>query len=109
MLLTAPSTAASPLLFLLFTSFLHAINLDCANLRDGGVTFNLKALDGPHSVYQIEDHGNTYKNTTFTLDICKQLIKESGVPKEESCPNGARGKKSIDAQFRSDLRINAIR
>lgn len=90
MLSTNPSTAASPLLLLLLAVCSHAISLDCSNVRDGGVSFNLKSLGGPHSVYRIEDHTDTYKNTTFTIDICRPLVREKGIPKKESCPNGAR-------------------
>ena len=92
MLFPNPSTATPTLLLFLLPFLASAISLDCSDIRDKEVSFNLKALAGPHSIYKIQDHANSYQNTTFTIDICAPLKKTKGVPKDEDCPNGSRGK-----------------
>lgn len=71
-------------------------NLDCSNIKLGDAKWNLKALDGPHSLYKITREFPTVYNTTFTLDICRPLRKSKGKKKEEECPNGTRGECNVD-------------
>jgi len=85
-----PITLSS--LFLLLPSFVAAISLDCGDIRIDRKSFDLSALDGPHSLYKVNEHPNNIKNTTFTLDLCRPLKKTKGVPKDEDCPNNSRGK-----------------
>ena len=85
-------TKLSPVVILLVPSLVTAISLDCSDVRDDGVSFNFKALEGPHSLYRIKEHPNGIINTTFTIDICRFLQKQKGVPKEEDCPNNSRGR-----------------
>ncbi|KAF6232868.1 hypothetical protein HO173_008831 [Letharia columbiana] len=75
---------------LLVPSLATAISLDCSDVRDDGVSFNFRTLEGPHSLYRIEKQPNGIKTTTFTIDICRPLEKQKGVPKEEDCPNYSR-------------------
>lgn len=77
---------------LLVPSLATAISLDCSDVRDDGVSFNFRTLEGPHSLYRIEKQPNGIKTTTFTIDICRPLEKQKGVPKEEDCPNYSRGR-----------------
>ncbi|KAI0485702.1 autophagy-related protein 27 [Xylaria cf. heliscus] len=52
-----------------------------------GQQFNLKALGGPHSVVTSQVSGGRIHNTTYTVDICSPLRKQSG---KDQCPNGTR-------------------
>ena len=79
-------------LFLLLPSLATAISLDCSDIRVDRTPFNLKPLDGPHNIYKVKEHPNSITNTTFTINICRPLEKTKGVPKDEDCPNGSRGK-----------------
>ena len=56
------------------------------------MSWDLSALDGPHSLYTIHKHDPTYSNTTFTLNFCRPLKKSPDTPKNEDCWNNARGK-----------------
>lgn len=53
--------------------------------------YNLEKLGGPHSVVVSNPSGANLHNTTYTLDICKPLVKAGDAPKEERCPDGTRG------------------
>ena len=77
---------------ILIPSLATAISIVCSDVRDDGVSFNFMPLDGPHSLYRIKEHPNGIINTTFTIDICRPLEKQKGVPKEEDCPGGSRGR-----------------
>ncbi|KAK3168705.1 hypothetical protein OEA41_005153 [Lepraria neglecta] len=77
-------------LFLLLPSLATAISLDCSDIRVDRTPFNLKPLDGPHNIYKVKEHPNSITNTTFTINICRPLEKNKGVPKDEDCPNGSR-------------------
>ncbi|KAM3067343.1 type II membrane protein [Clarireedia jacksonii] len=66
-------------------------NFDCKNIVIDGRTFNLGALDGPHSVlHSVEDYvgeeGKGWTNTTYTIDICKAIVKKGF----HQCPGGTR-------------------
>lgn len=65
-----------------------SISLDCEKVIVDGVSFNLKPLGGPHSIYQVYDTGSAIRNTTFTIDICAALEKVT----DKHCTNGARSK-----------------
>ena len=86
---------------LLIPSLAIAINLDCSDVRDDGVSFNFKALTGPHALYKIKPQSNGIKNTTFTIDICQPLKKQKNVPEGEECPSGTRGRPIAEQQFSS--------
>ena len=86
-----PRTRLSSVFFLI-PSLAIAISLDCSDARDDGVSFNFKPLDGPHSFYRIKEHPNGIINTTFTIDICRPLERQKGVPKGEDCPGHTRGR-----------------
>ena len=84
-----PSGASGLKTCILFTviRLAGAISFDCGNVLMDGYKFDLSPLDGPHSVWTIDEHEPTYSNTTFTLDLCQPLKKSNG----EDCPNGSRG------------------
>ncbi|KUJ21570.1 uncharacterized protein LY89DRAFT_377990 [Mollisia scopiformis] len=67
---------------------------DCNNIVLKGRQWHLKELGGPKSVLQSEELASGFKNTTYTIDICKPLKREN---KEINCPNFARGMLSVDA------------
>lgn len=62
---------------------------DCGKIVLKGKPYDLRELGGPKSVLQSEPRASGFKNTTFTIDICKPLKK---VNSEIKCPNFARGK-----------------
>lgn len=67
--------------------------LQCDKILVDRQKFNFKDLGGPHSVVTTqqldENQPFQFRNTTYTLDLCAPLKKDG--PKEEMCPNGARG------------------
>lgn len=67
--------------------------IHCDNLRVDGHSFNIKPLAGPHTVLTTRagDIPGEYFNTTYTVDICSPLEKDSKAKKDEQCPNGTRG------------------
>ena len=75
----------------IYSVVISAISIDCSDILVDKKQFNLKALEGPHSLYKVEKPLPAIKNTTFTIDICRPLEKTKGVPKGEDCPNGSRG------------------
>ena len=76
---------------ILFPFVAVAITLDCAQIRVDKTNFDLSELDGPKSVLHSVDQGVSLKNTTYTIDICKSLVRVKGVPKDDQCPSGTRG------------------
>lgn len=71
-----------------------ASNSWCDRVIVDGRQYNLAKLGGPHSVVVSNPTGATLHNTTYTLDICKPLVKSGDAPKEEKCPDGTRSKLS---------------
>ncbi len=66
-------------------------NLNCDHLRSKGAYWDLSPLGGPKSVLNSEDQGPSFKNTTYTIDLCRPLKRASDVAKGDQCPNGTRG------------------
>ncbi|KAH7039895.1 autophagy-related protein 27 [Microdochium trichocladiopsis] len=81
-----------PLLsFLLATPAAAAASTSwCNRVLVDGRQYNLEKLGGPHSVVVSNPTGATLHNTTYTLDLCKPLVKSGDGPKEERCPDGTR-------------------
>jgi len=75
----------------LLPACIQAVTLDCAQIIDDDVKFNLEKLGGPKTVHKLEYRPSppTTHNTTFTLDICKPLVDKEG-KKEERCGTGTR-------------------
>lgn len=73
---------------LLAASIPAAASLQCDNIVADGHRFNFDKLKGPHSVVTSEFTPPTYKNTTYTIDLCGPLKRKGDVPKGEECPNG---------------------
>lgn len=69
--------------------------LDCKNIVVDGQKFNFGALEGPHSVVTWQKHEQPrpweFVNSTYTVDLCRALVKKGGAEDSESCPNGTRG------------------
>jgi hypothetical protein len=83
---------AAILTTLIFPCLTAAINLDCGNARADSESWNLKALGGPKSVLNSVDVGQSWENTTYTIDICAPLKRDDKVPEEEKCPGSTRSK-----------------
>ncbi|KAI5292581.1 hypothetical protein KEM52_006237 [Ascosphaera acerosa] len=64
-----------------FASVAAGVRWDCANVRVDGKEWDLTALGGPRSVFDVAEHPPTTKNTTFTIDLCGPL-------KGSECPAG---------------------
>ncbi|KAK2596730.1 type II membrane protein [Conoideocrella luteorostrata] len=66
--------------------------LHCENILIDGYKYNLDKLKGPHSVVTstYESSAQTFKNTTYTLDICGPLKKSGKNKSKDECPNGSR-------------------
>lgn len=91
---TSPAAqSAAGLLYLLLLATPATAMLQCDKIVADRQKFNFKDLGGPHSVVttqQLEEwEPFQYRNTTYTLDLCAPLKKDG--PRDESCPNGARG------------------
>ncbi|KAK4142779.1 autophagy-related protein 27 [Dichotomopilus funicola] len=79
---TAATTPASPL------ADDSSSPLACDNIQvEGGHTYNLQALAGPHVVVTGEYTRPTYHNTTYAIDVCRALEREG---EGEGCPGGTR-------------------
>ncbi|KFY52520.1 hypothetical protein V496_08383 [Pseudogymnoascus sp. VKM F-4515 (FW-2607)] len=52
--------------------------------------FDLSALDGPHSVMHSVEQPPSWLNTTYTINICRPLVPDSNVKKDERCPGPTR-------------------
>ncbi|KAL2258339.1 hypothetical protein VTK26DRAFT_8384 [Humicola hyalothermophila] len=74
------------------TAAAAAAPFDCEKVveADGGHTYNLRGLAGPHTVVTHEYARPTFHNTTYTLDLCAPLRQKGEVPPEEACPDGTR-------------------
>lgn len=67
-----------------------ALGFDCGDILVKGETFNLKPLGGVKTVHEQIVTPPTIHNTTFALDICKELKWNSDVDASEQCERGAR-------------------
>ncbi|PBP27474.1 autophagy protein Atg27 [Diplocarpon rosae] len=62
-------------------------NFDCNKIViDKTHQWDLSTLGGPRSVLQSEDRGASWRNTTYTVDLCRPL-KRAG---KEACPGNTR-------------------
>lgn len=84
----AMPTLAS-LLFPLYAAALGTI--DCSKMLADKHNFDLSALDGPHSVMHSVEQPPSWLNTTYTINICRPLVPDSNVKKDERCPGPTRG------------------
>jgi hypothetical protein len=67
------------------------IGFDCSNVVHQKAKWNLKALEGPRAVHWIRPGTPSSSNFTFTLDICKPLLRHKGVPAADECAGGTNG------------------
>jgi len=63
---------------------------DCSKVSADGQTFDLSKLGGPHSVMESTEQLPTFRNTTYTIDICKSLERPKSIPDSKKCPDGTR-------------------
>lgn len=70
-----------------------ALTFDCSQVVIGDFKFDLSPLGGPHSVISLEQTPVSILNTTFTLDICKPLLKTGD--KYTDPPTGSRGEYGV--------------
>ncbi|OBT67856.1 hypothetical protein VE03_02570 [Pseudogymnoascus sp. 23342-1-I1] len=88
---TTPRLALPTLASLLFPLYAAALGtIDCSKMVADKHTFDLSALDGPHSVMHGVEQPPSWLNTTYTINICRPLVPDSGVKKEERCPGPTR-------------------
>ncbi|KFY26408.1 hypothetical protein V493_04109 [Pseudogymnoascus sp. VKM F-4281 (FW-2241)] len=80
--------ALASLLFPLYAAALGTI--DCSKILADKHNFDLSALDGPHSVMHSVEQPPSFLNTTYTINICRPLVPDSNVKKEERCPGPTR-------------------
>ncbi|KAI1354376.1 autophagy-related protein 27 [Xylaria sp. FL0043] len=89
---TIPYADAALILSLLMAPLPGAAMFRCDHVLAGDqrLSFNLKALGGPHSVVTSQVEGSRMHNTTYTVDICAPLKKKGDAKPEDQCPNGSR-------------------
>ena len=94
--------SSSALFVFLLPHLTAGTSIDCTHARADGMKWNLEPLGGPKSVVWSRKHPPTYTDTTFTIDICQNLVKTG--PKGEECPIGTQGMPMIDeAYFKYEL------
>jgi autophagy-related protein 27 len=71
-----------------------AAMLDCHNIQANGIKFDFSKLAGPHSVITTQETPPTFRNTTYTIDLCNPLKRSGDVKKGDECPNGTWGESS---------------
>ncbi|RYP47853.1 hypothetical protein DL768_006170 [Monosporascus sp. mg162] len=90
MKLSSMPTAAADALVLWLLLPQAAAMFRCNHVVADSQQYDLSALDGAHSVVISRDEGASFKNITYTVDICRPLKKKGDVPKEQQCHNGSR-------------------
>ena len=75
-----------------FLSCAAAVGFDCAKVMDEGVHWNLEKLGGPHSVSWEYEEVPSLVNFTFTIDLCRPLLKDKNLDDDHQCPGSTRGK-----------------
>lgn len=56
------------------------------------VHWDLSKLGGPKSALHSDPHGESLRNTTYTIDLCKPLqrVNSDKIPQSQQCPTGTR-------------------
>ncbi|KFY70641.1 hypothetical protein V499_09024 [Pseudogymnoascus sp. VKM F-103] len=87
-----PSITMPTLLSLLLVPLSAAAlgTIDCSKMLADKHNFDLSVLDGPHSVMHGVEQPPSFLNTTYTINICRPLVPDSDVKKEERCPGPTR-------------------
>ncbi|ELR01640.1 hypothetical protein GMDG_00016 [Pseudogymnoascus destructans 20631-21] len=91
-----PSSITMPTLLSLLLPLLLPLSaaalgtIDCSKMLADKHNFDLSALDGPHSVMHGVEQPPSFLNTTYTINICRPLVPDSDVKKEERCPGPTR-------------------
>lgn len=75
-------------LLLALPSAITAVNFDCKDILVDKAHFNLSPLGGPKSVHSQIYGPPSITNTTYTLDLCGRLPKNSDIDKALQCPYG---------------------
>lgn len=76
--------------YFLLPAYISAATLDCTHIRVDGQSFDLSKLGGPKTVHDVRWESPSIQNTTFTIDICDPLKRDSDAKKGEECPGGTR-------------------
>jgi autophagy-related protein 27 len=77
---------------MLFPTLIVAVdNFDCSKIATDGKMWDLSKIGGPLSVMDHRETPPTWQNTTYTIDICKDLKRSGNVQKGYECPGGTRG------------------
>lgn len=73
---------------LLLPAAISAVTLDCKHIRVDKQDFNFEALGGPKDVHNQIRHPLFISNTTYTIDICDKLKRDSDIETKYQCPQG---------------------
>jgi len=84
-----PSALSLSALFLL-PSIASAITFDCNHFIVDGHSYNFEKLGGAHTVHWIRDEPPSISDFAFTVDLCKNILRQKGIAKEEQCQTGTR-------------------
>src|SRR3979411_454399 len=77
---------------MLFSALVAAVgNLDCKKIVIEKKEWDLSKLGEPHSVMDSHHTPPTWHNTTYTIDICKNLKRSDDIPGNDQCAGGTRG------------------
>ena len=89
----APADTAifSTILFPLLATAYGGFDCNRVVLDNGNAKYDFHELGGARAVMHGFDNIQSWKNTTYTLDLCRPLGKARNRPKGEQCPNGTRG------------------
>nr|POE86545.1 autophagy-related protein 27 [Quercus suber] len=74
----------------LLPATISAITFGCDQIVVEKQSFNLKELGGPKSVHWLTSNPPSIANTTFTIDICANLVKDDTIPSKDQCASNTR-------------------
>nr|POE72995.1 autophagy-related protein 27 [Quercus suber] len=74
----------------LLPATISAVTFDCSHIRVDKKSFNLKELGGPRSVHWQRSNPPSISNTTFTIDVCANLVKDDDIPSQDQCDSNTR-------------------
>lgn len=77
---------------MLFPTLIAAVSdLDCSKIVTDEKIWDFSKIGGPRSVMESHETPPTVVNTTYTIDICKDLKRSGDVKEGEECPRGTQG------------------
>jgi hypothetical protein len=87
-----PPATAAIISTILFPFLASAMNLDCERILTDKTHWDLSKLGGPKSTLYSVDEEASWRNTTYTIDLCRPLKRVDKVDDAYQCPSGTRGK-----------------